>query len=71
MKVHDELIHALNAIVGTNSILDGIQQALVMFQVVFDSRKVLPPLRDGHNYPIILQKGTDPISLNLYRYSVA
>ena len=31
----------------------------------------LPPLRDGHKHPIILQEGAEPISLKSYRYSVA
>lgn len=40
-----------------------IQQVLRALPSVFDEPKGLPPMREGHNHPIVLQKGTNPISL--------
>ena len=71
MLFRSEPIHTVAAVVGTGSIPDEVQQVLDEFTDVFETPKSLPPMRDGHNHPIILQSGTDPISLKPYRYSAA
>ncbi|XP_028791570.1 uncharacterized protein LOC114747408 [Neltuma alba] len=48
-----------------------IQKTLDGFQDIFREPRELPPLREGHNHPIILQEGTDPISIKPYRYPAA
>lgn len=55
---------------GENGFAKAVQGMLTEFSDVFKEPKSLPPLREGHNHPIILQ-GSDLVNLRPYRHLAA
>ena len=47
---------------------EGIKKLCEEFSDVFEEPKGLPPLREGHNHPVVLLEGANPVNLRPYRY---
>lgn len=70
LQPYEESIQQCFSVVeeGKNEIPKKVQKTLTDYADVFAEPKGLPPLRKGHNHPITLQEGTNPICLKPYRY---